>query len=202
MTRIDAKTGPSSEPVSHEAAASEPSPTAISDPMLELAALLVESDFARAEMDAENLRAAREAERRAMNAEIAAMRRAADFIEQQAWVQGGIAVAGGAAQCAGYVSQATSTAARTPWEAGLQHGGAAAMAVAEPAGQLVGGVAKAQADTDAAQARNAADQAGSRAEEAQRHLERVRDHTDRVLELVEGVIETEAQGDFAILGNF
>src|SRR5574339_1042902 len=101
MTRIESSTGP----MHHETVATEPS-LAISDPMLELAALLIESDFARAEMDAEPRRAAREAERRAMNAEIAAMRRAADFIKQQAWVQGGIAVAGGAAQCVGHVSQA------------------------------------------------------------------------------------------------
>jgi hypothetical protein len=200
MTRIESLTAPRS--TVHETGASESSSTEIHDPMLELAALLVESDFARAEMDQENLRAAREAERRAMNAEIAAMRRAADFIELEAWVQGGIALAGGAAQCAGHVSQATSHAASTPWEAGLQHGGAAAASIAAPAGHLVGGVSKAQADTDAAHARNAAERSGSRAEEAERHLERVRDHTERVLELVEGAIETEQQGNFAILGNF
>jgi len=169
--------------------------------MLELAALLVESDFARAELDQENLRAAREAEQRAMNREIEAMRTAADFIEQQAWVQGGIAAAGGAAQCVGSISQAGS-ADQTKWEAGLKSGGGAAMALAEPAGQLLGGAQKARADTDAAQARNAAEQASSRADEAERHLERVQDHTDRVLDLVEGAIDTEHQGNFAILGNF
>jgi hypothetical protein len=202
MTSISATT--SSSPEYSNAGASEPvTTTAVVnlDPMIELAALLIQTDFLRSELDAESLRAAREAERRANAAEIDAMRRAADAIEVQAWVSGGLAAVGGAAQCAGSVSQVGSETV-TKWEKGLETGGGAALAVAEPAGQLTGGVAKARADTDAAQARHAAEAASSRASEAERHRERVLDRADSVLELAEAVLETEQQGNFAILGNF
>lgn len=201
MTSISATTTSSPEYSNTGASDLATTPVVPRDPMIELAALLVQTDFLRAEMDAESLRAAREAERRANAAEIEAMRRAADAIKMEAWVSGGLAAAGGVAQCWGSVSQVGSESP-TKWEKGLEKGGGAALAVAEPAGQLAGGVAKARADTDAAQARQAAEAASSRATEAERHRERVLDRADSVLELAEAVLETEQQGNFAILANF
>jgi hypothetical protein len=80
----------------------------------ELAALLVHNDFLRAEMDDQNLRAAREAERRAMTEQIAAMRRAADAAVVSALVQGGMAAAGGAMQCASSLGQIGNTKPAEP----------------------------------------------------------------------------------------
>jgi hypothetical protein len=176
--------------------------TVVRDPMAELAALLVENDFLRAETDDQHQRAAREAERRAMGEEVAAMHDAADAIATQALWQGGIALAGGAAQCAGSIGRiGEPTDKHSGFDAWVR-GGEGLGDIAGPAGMLTGGVDKARADANAREARNAAEQAGSRAEDAARHRERVERHTDSVLELVEGTIETEHQGNLAILGNF
>ena len=82
----------------------------ISSLTTELAALLIQNDFLRSEADERNIRAAREAERQAIADEIAAMRDAADAIVTEAWVQGGMAAAGGVAQCAGSLGQAGNSA--------------------------------------------------------------------------------------------
>jgi hypothetical protein len=174
-----------------------------SNPMIELAALMVETDFVRGEMDDQNLRDAREAQRRAMAEEVHAMHEAADAIATRAWVQGSITVAAGAAQCAGSLGQIgdTSESPKTGWGA-LDRGGDGLGRVAEPAGDLLGGVPKAEADADAARARNESAQAGSRADEAAQHRDRLEKHTDRVLELIESTLESEHQGSLAVLGNF
>jgi len=188
----------------------------ISSLTTELAALLIQNDFLRSEADERNIRAAREAERQAIADEIAAMRDAADAIVTEAWVQGGMAAAGGVAQCAGSLGQAGNSAPgpnASQVELGefrkknlqleaLAKGGAGLASIAGPAGELLGGVPKAHAETDAARARHAAEQAGSRAEEAAAHRDRVERHTEQVFDLVEGTLDTEHQGNFAILANF
>ena len=176
--------------------------TVVRDPMAELAALLVENDFLRTEIDDQTRRAAREAERRAMAEEVKAMHEAADAIAIQALWQGGIAFAGGAAQCAGSIGQiGEPTDKHNEFDAWIK-GGKGLSDIAGPAGMLMGGDDKADADADAREARNAAEQAGSRAEDAAQHRERVERHTDSVLELVESTLESEHQGNLAILGNF
>ena len=198
----------------------------VSSMTTELAALLVHNDFLRAEIDDHNLRAAREAERRAMAEQIAAMRRAANAVVVKALVQGGMALAGGAMQCASSLGQIGNTkpaeappdtsngaeALRCAQEAAdrekCQHrleavgkAGCGMSGIAAPAGDLLGASEK-RADTDAAQARNAAEQASARADEAARHRDRVERHTDSVLDLVEGTLDMEHQGNLAILANF
>jgi hypothetical protein len=200
--------------------------THVSSMTTELAALLVHNDFLRAEIDDQNLRAAREAERRAMAEQIAAMRRAADAVVVKALVQGGMALAGGAMQCASSLGQIGNTkptepppdtsngaeALRCAQEAvdrekchyrleAVGKAGCGLSGVAAPAGDLLGASEK-RADTDAAQARNAAEQASDRADEAARHRDRVERHTDSVLDLVEGTLDMEHQGNLAILANF
>lgn len=178
------------------------------DPLSQLAALMVENDFIRAESDEQNLRTAREARQRACAEEVRALHEAADAIATQAWVQGGIAAAGGAAQCAGSLGQigktgddAASKNARLPFEA-LGKGGEGLGRIAEPAGQLAGGTTKAHAEADAREARGEAEDASSRVDEARQHRERVERHTDAVLGLVEGTLENEQRANLAILGNF
>ena len=177
--------------------------TVVRDPMAELAALLVENDFLRAQADEQTRRAAREAERRAMAEEVAAMHEAADAIATQAIWQGSIAFAGGAAQCGGSIGQiGEPTNKHNEFDAWVRGGEGLSNRIAEPAGMFLGGVDKAHADADAREARNAAEQAGARAEDAAQHRERVERHTDSVLELVESTLESEHQGNLAILGNF
>jgi hypothetical protein len=201
MTPISSVDRTSSAYVSSET--NEPGETAVvRDPLLELAVLLVENDFLRAETDDRNLRAAREAERRAMAEEVAAMHDAADAIATQAWVQGGIALASGAAQCAGSIGQIGKPTNEDEVFEALGKGGEGLSGIATPAGMLLGGDEKAHADADAREARNAAEQAGWRSDDAARHRDRVERHTDSVLELVEGTLESEHQGNLAILANF
>jgi hypothetical protein len=190
-------------------------------PLAQLAELMVHTDFVRSEADAQALRAAREAERRAIAEELNAMHEAADAIATQAWIQGGMAAAGGTLQCVGSAGQlgksadlpegaspeATKVAlARMddgcrPWQT-VASGGQALHGVAAPAGELVGGTARAEAEADAREAGGEAEQAGSRADEALQHRQRVERHTDSVLELIEGTLESERQANLAILGNF
>jgi hypothetical protein len=197
--------------------------TPVSSMTTELLALLVHNDFLRAEIDDQNLRAAREAERRAMAEQIAAMRRAADDVVVRALVQGGMAAAGGAMQCASSMGQIGNTKpADGPGDSAdgpcrsqddvdrekcqyrlevLGKAGCGLGGIAAPAGELLGASEK-RADTDAAQARNLAEQASDRADEALRHRDRVDRHTDSVLDLVEGTLDMEHQGNLAILANF
>jgi hypothetical protein len=186
------------------------------DPFAELAELLLQNDFLRADLDAQNLRAAREAEARARRDEVSAMRRAADAIVVQAYVQGGTAALGGLAQCTGSLGQAGNT----PPTANADHAalcnfrkcdlelkaldkaGGALGSIAAPLGQLTGGVEKAHADADAAEARNEAEQAEFEKNEAEAHAERLQKHTDSVLELVESTLDSEHQGNLAILARF
>jgi hypothetical protein len=201
MTAISPVSEP--HPTYPENSADEAAPLASAhgDPLAELAALMVENDFLRSEADEQAMRAAREAEQRAMAREVARMHDAAKAIATGAWVQGGAAALGGAAQCWGAVSQVGSKSA-TKGEVWLQKGGQALSSVAEPAGELLGDAPKARADARAADARNDAERADTHADEASAHRERVLRHTDAVLELVEGTLESEHQGTFAILGNF
>ena len=171
------------------------------DPLAELASLMVETDFLRCEADERTMRAAREAERRAMEREVRAMHDAADAIETGAWAQGGVAALGGGAQCYGAVSQVGSSSA-TELEVWLQKGGQAGSSVAEPLGALLGDAPEARADARATEARNDGERADTRADEANEHRERVLRHTDAVLDLVESTLDSEHQGNFAILGNF
>ncbi|HEX5098348.1 MAG TPA: hypothetical protein VFV94_02565 [Polyangiaceae bacterium] len=186
------------------------------DPFAELAELIVQNDFLRADLDAQNLRAAREAEARARREEVSAMRRGADAIVVQAYVQGGMAALGGLAQCAGSLGQVGNTppapdaghAERCDFRRcelelkGLDKAGGALGSIAQPLGQLTGGVEKAHADADAAEARNEAEQAEFEKNEAQAHFERLSKHTDSVLELVESTLDSEHQGNLAILARF
>jgi hypothetical protein len=160
--------------------------------LTELATLIVQNDFLRGEVDDQNLRAAREAERRAQEQEIAAMHDAADAISTGAWVQGLTAAAAGSTQCYASVERIDA----------LDKGGKGLAGMAEPVGALVGDAPKARADANAAQARNAASRADARADEADQHRARVERQTDHVLDLVEGTLESQHQGNFAILGNF
>ncbi|HEX6275506.1 MAG TPA: hypothetical protein VFZ53_20840, partial [Polyangiaceae bacterium] len=132
-------------------------------PLTQLAELMVHADFVRSEADEQTLRAAREAQKRAVAEEVRALHAAADAIAEQAWLQGGMAVAGGALQCVGSAGQigksadlpegapaeATNVAlaemedACRPWQT-LAAGGRALDGIAAPAGQLTGGTAKAE----------------------------------------------------------
>ncbi len=200
MTTISpvAETHPTYEPPSPEN--ESPVTPAAGDPLAELAALLVETDFMRSEADEQAMRAAREAERRSMEREVQAMHDAADAVFVGACVQGGAALAGGAAACAGSVMQVDS--AKTDLNVGLVKGGEAASGVAKPLGGVLGDAPKAHADARAADARNDGERADTRADEAAEHRERVLGHTESVLDLVEGTLQSEHQGNFAILGNF
>jgi hypothetical protein len=191
------------------------------NPLAELAALMVHTDFVRSEADDQALRAAREAQQRAVAEEVRAMHDAADAIAKQAWIQGGMAAAGGTLQCVGSAAQlgksadlpeaasaeATQVAIAKsedrcrPWQL-VAEGGETLETIAGPAGQLIGGTARADAEAGAREARGDAEQAGLRADEALQHRQRVERHTDAVLELIEGTLESEQQTNLAILGNF
>lgn len=172
------------------------------NPMAELATLMVQNDFLRGEIDDHNLRAAREAQQRALAREVRSMHEAADAIRDGAILQGALSVAGGAAQCAGSTGQVGDTP-NTPYSGWrpVEAGGIALSKSAEPAGDLVGDATRAHAEARAREARGDGEAAESRADEARQHRDRVERHTDTVLQLIESTLEGEQQTNLAILGN-
>jgi hypothetical protein len=172
------------------------------NPMAELAALMVQNDFLRGEIDDQNLRSAREAQQRALAREVHSMHEAADAIRDGAILEGSLAVAGSGVQCAGSFGQVgdTSDSPLSTWRA-VESGGKALSDSAEPAGKLVGDVERTHAEARAREARGDGEAAEGRADEARQHRDRVERHRDAVLQLVESTLESEQQTNLAILGN-
>jgi hypothetical protein len=181
----------------------ETAPARPLDAMERLAALLVENDFLREEVDRQTMQAFRAEQQRAFREEGTAMHRAADALGTQAWVSGGLTMAGGLAQCAASLGPlcTTADAPGIGWGV-LADGGNVLGRLAEPAGNLLGGRPKAHAEADAREAQGEATLAGERAEAAREHRQRVDRHTDAVLGLVETTLENEQRANLAILGNF
>lgn len=178
------------------------STTAIVDPMLELAALMIDNDHAREKSEAAALDQARAEQRRAMEEAVEHLYDAADAVATGALLRGGLTVAGGAASTAGSVGTTMLKGETTPLLTGLTSGGNALRELAEPVFDLVGQATRMQAEAAAKRAENTATHAGWVAADAIDNRERLLQKVDRNLDAIDNAIDAEHQTNIAILSNF
>jgi hypothetical protein len=190
------------------------------DPLFALASLLVERDNLRATLDDENLRAARDEERRALAREVALLHEAADDVRVGALVSGAITVvgAGTSAYLRGRMplEDTAGDTLKSELERKLERRLDAELerklevemkcadgftALAGPAGALFGDATRADAEANAKQAAAHGSDAHARAEDALRHRERMDREVERGLDAVGQALESDAQGNLAIIAN-
>ncbi len=170
------------------------------DPMVALAQLMLNADELRAQSDEDALRTARRDQQLALRDEVRALREAADDVRVGAWVEGLAAGAGGGASA---LAHAITPLEEKPagWGAVLLESGHALGAMAGPAGREFGEAPRMDAQADAKQHEQESADAGTRAELASRHSERMRDDQERLVATLGDVLESEAQGNLAIIAN-
>jgi len=173
-------------------------PISSGDPLVALAAMMIDRDNLRAAVDEEALRAAREEQHRALAREVNLLHEAADDMRTGALLEGGLTIAGGALAGVGGVVPACSHPVAHDF---LTGSGAVARTLAGPMGKMLGDAPKADAEADAKQAEAQAADAGSRADEAERHRARIDQSADRVLDTIGATLASEAQGNLAIISN-
>ena len=173
-------------------------PIASGDPMVALAAMLVDRDYLRATVDDENLRAARDDQRRELAQQLSDLHAAADDIRVGAFVEGGLAIGGAALSTVG--AELSCESHHFAHEL-LTGSGGGLHGLAAPAGNMLGNAPRADAEAQAKRAETAASDAAGRAEEAQHHRERVDQSTDRALDTITATLASEAQGNLAIISN-
>lgn len=175
----------------------------VTDPMLELALLMLENDHARERSDAVALAEARDEQRRALTDAVNALHDAADAVAIGALLQGGLVFAGGAASCAGAVGVAAREQGRpTPLLAGLSSGGNAALALGAPANALAGEAPRLSAEADARAAEHRRTEASWAADDANESRERTRARIDHTLDAIESTLEAHHQANVAVLSNY
>lgn len=175
-----------------------------SDPLLALAAQEINLDNLNSQIDTEELQTARREQQSALEQQIQKLHEAAHDVRVGAWVQGGIAIVGsvadfGSAAVHPLNSEVYTTAMRSSKE--LEAIGKALSAVAPAAGHLAGDAPQADDTADAKAAEARAADASSRAEEAEHHRERTEQMSDRTLSSLDGIINSEAQGNLALIAN-
>jgi hypothetical protein len=172
------------------------------DPLFALASLLVERDNLRAALDDENLRAARDEERRALAREVALLHEAADDVRVGALVSGGITALGAGLSAYWHgITLATDDKAAENVLAAKIRSADGFTALAGPAGALFGDASRADAEANAKQAAAHGSDAHARAEDALRHRERMDQEVERGLDALGRALESEAQGNLAIIAN-
>src|SRR5688572_1579200 len=170
------------------------------DPLFALASMLVERDSLRIAIEDQNLRAAREEQRRALEREVELMHEAADHVRVGALVSGGITVVG--AGTSAYLRGLTPTDRVAAKEIKAMICGADGFAErAKSAGALFGEAARADGEADAKQAAARGSDAAARAEEALSHRERVERVLERSLDTLDQTLEADSQGNLAIIAN-
>lgn len=173
------------------------------DPMLALAALLLDDDHARERNDAAALARAREEQRRAMHDAVDALHEAADSVATGALLQGGLTLAGGIASGAGAVGAACRTErGSTPLLAGLSSGGEAARGLSAPVFALFGDAPRLEAEADARAAEHRRTQASWQADDASGSRQRSLARIDHTLGAVENMLDAQHQLNIAVLSNF
>jgi hypothetical protein len=170
------------------------------DPLFALASMLVERDSLRIAIEDQNLRAARDEQRRALEQEVELLHEAADHVRVGALVSGGITVVG--AGTSAYLRGLTPANRAAAREIDAATKGADGFTeLAKPAGALFGDAARADAEADAKQAAARGSDAAARAEDARRHRERVEGVLERSLDTLDQTLESDSQGNLAIIAN-
>jgi hypothetical protein len=166
-----------------------------SDPSIALAEHLLDLDNLNDQVDTENLNAARNEEQAALNQQIEKLHEAANDVRKGAWVQGGLSLAGSAAGFGGTALDpgtfATDLKAASP----------VFSSAAGIFGPLAGAAPQADHEADAKRAEAHVVDARSRADEAEHHRERMEQQSDRTLSSVDSIVNSEAQGNLALIAN-
>jgi hypothetical protein len=186
------------------------------DPLFALASLLVERDNLRATLDDENLRTARDEQRRALAREVALLHEAADDVRIGALVSGSITVVGAGTSAylrgrmpledpagdtlAAKLARQRNAELKRTLEVQMKCADGFT-ALAGPAGAPFGDASRADAEADAKQAAARGSDAHARAEDALRHRERMDREVERGLDAVSQALESDAQGNLAIIAN-
>jgi hypothetical protein len=176
-----------------------------------LARLMLDADDARASADAQELRAARETQRQELDEQVQELHAAASDMREGAWIEGGMACAGGAMSILGTAAEpirstgASQTGAALSssekWSKVAIEGGQALSRLAGPSGALTFGASEKDAEARAKQHEALAADAAGRADEAARHRDRALDDADRTLATVQNVLQDEAAGRLALIAN-
>jgi hypothetical protein len=171
------------------------------DPMVRLAELMLNADEARAKSDEDALRAARQAQQQALREELDALHEAADDVRVGAWVEGAATVAGGTMAATAYAETPVADLEPTHALAALRKSGEALEKMAAPLGRELGEAPSMDARADAKQAEQEGADAATRAELANRHHERVLGDQERTLATLQSVLESESEGNLALIAN-
>jgi hypothetical protein len=180
------------------------------DPMVGLAVLMLENAERLGELERQKLDDARQAMERTSAAEIEALHDAADAVAMGALVQGGLTFVGGAVSCGAVLSGAGATqsngnggtqASSPTADAALRLGGSLD-GIAAPMGVLAGEVPRRHAEAVAATAHQEGERAGFDAEDARNGARAEERQADAVLDRVGQILDAQAQGNLAVLGNF
>jgi hypothetical protein len=182
------------------------------DSMFALAKLMLDADDARAAADDQDLRSARQEQQRELETEVQELHQAAADTRTGALLEGGFAIAGGAVSAIGVASEPTHAentgrAAITAFQAANKQG-----ALADRVGQLISGSGKplgkmfgdapaADAEAEAKHHEALAADASARATETLQHHDRVLDNEDRTLATLQSTLESNAEGNLALIAN-
>jgi hypothetical protein len=180
------------------------------DPMVGLAVLMLENAERLGELDRQRLNDARQAMDQASAAEIEALHDAADAVARGALVQGGLTFIGGAisfgAACNGAGATRGFPGGRTeavnPKADLTLRIGDSVGSLAQPMAALAGNVPSRHAEAEAAKARHESENARFDADEAESDARADERQADVVLDHLGQILDTETQGNLAILGNF
>jgi hypothetical protein len=162
------------------------------DPTVELALLMIDNADRLSDLEQRNLEGARTAMERASAREIEALNDAADAVAMGAVVQGSLTVLGGG----------SSTIATVRESEAVLRIGETMSASADPMGRLAGDVPSRHADALAAKAKHDRELASLDAEDARNATSREERQANTVLDRVGEILDSEARGKLAILGNF
>jgi hypothetical protein len=165
-----------------------------------LAKLMLDGDDARAAADEQELRAAHETQRQELDHQVQELHAAASDVRKGAWVEGSLALAGGAFSTLGTLA-ASSTDAASAKKPVAVVAGESLSALARPASALAFGASEKDAEARAKAHEARAADAGERADEAGRHRDRLLGDEDRTLSTVQSVLQDEAAGRLALIAN-
>lgn len=179
------------------------------DPMVGLAVLMLDNAERLGDLEQQRFDDARRAMARASAAEVEALHDAADDVATGALVQGGLTALGGAVSCGAALNGAGATVTTKTGTAPVSVNANAAQGLgntlsglAGPMGALAGEVPRRHAEAEAAQARQQTESASMDAEDARNDAHHQEQQADAVLSRVGQILDSDAQSNLAILGNF
>jgi len=170
------------------------------NPIVQLAALMIDADETRSRVADETIASAHREQMQAFDEQIRYLHEAADHVRAGAWAQGLTTIAGAGLTATAHL-QAVPGEVPTRAIALELDAGKALAEVAPKIGDLVGKAPEADANTDAKAAEQRAADAGARVDEAKEQRRRSFESSDRTLSTLQSTIESNSQGNLAVIAN-